>query len=193
MKSFGSTLKVITFGFVILFALNMLIISVFFNVNVLSPIKNIIPDDNGILYKNQQQDIPDIQKMTAKETVSDDKTGTNTDSISDKGIGVNPVDDAINMQGNQQKEMHNEGQKVENPAGYYMTTAEIDSLDKLSLMDKLEAMALVSKINSKDADKIYDMALDGITFAEKKEIESILGKYLTSQDIQKLIEILGKN
>jgi hypothetical protein len=190
MKSFSNTLIFITLAAVLLFALNIFIMSVFFNVDIIHPVRETIPEYDNVLYKNQYKDT----KRMAETTVEDNDTTydkSDNDQVMDVENGAVPVDQN-KSETNPQNDKTVEDPKNVDSAEYYMTTTDINSLSKLSLVDKIEALALISKISTDEADKIYDMTLDGVTYAEMKEIQSILGKYLTTDEIQELTNMLDK-
>ncbi|MEN6314999.1 MAG: hypothetical protein ABFD25_12215 [Clostridiaceae bacterium] len=77
--------------------------------------------------------------------------------------------------------------------GYFMTRAQVASLEHLSLEDKLVAMDIVSKIGMSEAKRIYDMSLDGITQEEYAEVKRSVGGKLSESDIQAIEKLLNRS
>lgn len=77
--------------------------------------------------------------------------------------------------------------------GYFMTRAQVASLEHLSLEDKLVAMDIVSKIGMSEAKRIYDMSLDGITLEEYAEVKRSVGGKLSESDIQAIGKLLNRS
>lgn len=78
------------------------------------------------------------------------------------------------------------------PGEYFMTRAEVASIDGLSLKDKLTGISIISKVEKRHIDAIRSMAGDGVTYEEMREIRSMLEKYLTEEEIGTLCKILLK-
>jgi hypothetical protein len=76
---------------------------------------------------------------------------------------------------------------------WFMTQDEVECLGSLSITDKLSALSLITKIGQEDADRIYDMASDGITREEMNEIKAILGKSLSQEDLDMVYSLIEKN
>ncbi|MDP4092411.1 MAG: hypothetical protein Q8920_03530 [Bacillota bacterium] len=76
---------------------------------------------------------------------------------------------------------------------YFLTAKEVMAMENISLMDKLKGLTLLSKLNRDVIDKIYNMASDGLTYKEMDDVRSLLGRYLSSSEIEKLNELLVKN
>ena len=77
--------------------------------------------------------------------------------------------------------------------GLFMTSAEVTFLNRLGLTDKLSAMRILAKLKGEEADEIYQISSDGVTFSEYADITEILENRLPASDIEKLKEILDKN
>lgn len=77
--------------------------------------------------------------------------------------------------------------------GYFMTRAQVASLEHLSLEDKLVAMNIVSKIGMAEAKRIYDMSLDGITLEEYAEVKRSVGGKLSEPDIKTMEKLLNRS
>lgn len=78
-------------------------------------------------------------------------------------------------------------------SGMYMTPEEVEYLGELSLQDKLSALTLLSGIGGRDSDRIYELASDGVTYAEMEEIKAILENKLSKADMDVLYGILDKS
>lgn len=85
------------------------------------------------------------------------------------------------------------GNDIKNPDEYFITAREVASIEDLSLHDKLTGMAVLSKLDKDDIDKLFGIAVDGITNKEAGEIKQILEKSLSRGDIDTLVNILQKN
>lgn len=66
---------------------------------------------------------------------------------------------------------------------------EISPVGNLSLKDKLKALAILTKINPGDIERIYDMSKDGVTDSEIREITEIVADCLDPSDVEALSEI----
>lgn len=58
--------------------------------------------------------------------------------------------------------------------------------DSLSTKDKLEIAGLLAKLNVSDIKAIVDMAKDGVTLQEAKDMDKILKKHLSPDEVNKL-------
>lgn len=190
MKSFGNVVKLITLVTTGLFILNMLVMSIFFNTNVLNPVKTIITSNGQEIVKNEQK-ASQYDNGAVNDTDLFEATSSESTSQSEEGEIYN-VDGYAGEVNNKKLVQNDEGKAVD-AASYYMTTAEIGSLEDMSLAEKLEAVTIISKVNKEAADDIYDMSIDGVTYEEKEKIQTVLGKYLTSEEIQRLMNIFSKN
>lgn len=79
------------------------------------------------------------------------------------------------------------------PGDYYMTGREVDSLEKISLADKLTGLSIIGKLKKADIDRIMKISEDGVTYDEMEQIKQILEKDLNHEDMEKLNGILLKN
>lgn len=75
----------------------------------------------------------------------------------------------------------------------YLTAMQVKGVEGIDLFDKLAAAAIMTKISREDGEAIYDMAQDGVTYEELDRIETILKKYLSEAEIEKLKSILEKS
>jgi hypothetical protein len=85
---------------------------------------------------------------------------------------------------------------VKNPeasAEYFITSDEIAMIDEISIKDRLDGIAILNKLDSDEAQKIYRIAEDGITKDEFNSIRIILENSLSEEDIAMLIEIINRN
>lgn len=95
-------------------------------------------------------------------------------------------------------ETNGEGEQAEKENGgkaddLFMTSAEVIFLNRLGLTDKLSAMRILAKLKGEEADEIYQISSDGVTFSEYADITEILENRLPASDIEKLKDILDKN
>lgn len=85
------------------------------------------------------------------------------------------------------------GIEHKNTEDYFLTAKETMEIENISVSDKLIGLAIISKLKEVDIDKVIAMAQDGITYKEVDELEKLLEKKLSRQDIDKLMVILLKN
>lgn len=186
MRNFYKLVMTLVLMFTVMFFMNFIVMYVLFGVNVINPVDR--TDLKGAA-KIQQEDFnagnPSADGADGKYG-SD--AGASPDSVVDALVQSTPEpaggDTGVLGQG-----AGNGGDK----AAYYMTSGEVSFLENLSLKDKLEALSVISKIGREEADKIYDMASDGVTVAEMEEIRNILEKYLSKQDMDTLDGILARS
>ena len=76
---------------------------------------------------------------------------------------------------------------------YYMTADEVAFLSQLSLEDKLSAMAILTKLEVEDRNRILEMSLDGVTIAEYDELNASVESKLEETDVEALKEILYRS
>lgn len=183
MKSFGNTIKIITLAFACVFILNMLIMHVFFNTDVFNPVSRDQSETDiaGLLfYPENTADSDSMQEEAYPESTPAATDGYYQQENNDAAA---PEKDDIQAAG--------EGAGPDST--FFMTTGEVGFLENLSILDKLEALSLISKVGREEADKIYDLAMDGVTYAEMKDIEAILKEYLDQEEMDKLTGLLEKN
>lgn len=76
---------------------------------------------------------------------------------------------------------------------YYMTLAEIASLEKMSVQDKLKAVSILSGASGDVINSAIRMAGDGITYEEYKQLMNSAKEFLDASDIEILKDILNRN
>jgi len=75
----------------------------------------------------------------------------------------------------------------------FLTIEDIKSLKNMGVVDKLKAMAIFSKIDGSNIERICSIADGGITYNEAEEIKLILRENLTPQHIEELNDIIVRN
>ncbi len=198
MKGFRKTFTIIALAFAGMFLANMAVMNFFFSINVLHPEKayNLESDSKANPFKL----VKAFEPVSRAGDAYQDKISENSE---DRGYDINTAPSGVSSGGTLPESTipgdirgdagTGENTLSDDPAAYYMTTGEVGFLKNLSIAEKLEALSLISKIGKKEADSIYDMAMNGITNSEKKEIESILAKYLDPQELAALTRLLEKN
>ena len=183
MRNLSRPLIILVLLFAAMFLINFVVMYVLFDINIISPIKRIGIYDNSKSAK---------ELVKAKSpTINENGNNTEDDQIFAEDEAM-ASEQAADDSGLLMQETANEADSGYE-AAYYMTSEEVGLLVDLSLSDKLEALSIISSIGKEDADKIYDMALDGVTTAEMDEIRGILEEHLSQQDMDTLNEILAKN
>lgn len=183
MKSFGNMIKLLTLAFAGMFLLNVMIMHVFFDTDVFNPVKMDDAEINAAENKLESGNSSDFHRET------DSTNPQYASAAQDEKYWEDP-DDSI-VPADSSKDTTDEADEA--AATYYMTTSEVGFLGNLSMRDKLEALGLISKVGGEEADKIYDMALDGITYSEMKDIETMLKKHLDQKEMETLTSLLDKN
>lgn len=186
MKSFAKLIKLLALAFAGMFILNMLIMLVFFDTNAFNPVNR---DDPEISVAENHIDSGNTSDF---EMYTDDVYPENASAALDASDEhYQEDDDAVTAL---EESSSNAADEVSGAdSAYFMTSGEIGFLENLGLKDKLEALSLISKIGMKEADKIYYMALDGITYSEMEDIEAILTKYLNQKEMEILTGLFEKN
>ena len=183
MKSYGNIVKLLTLAFVCIFLLNMLIMHVFFNTDVFNPAgrEELKADITELRF--------DAEEITDMVAVPETAYLENTPAESEGYYQEESDNEAAQEDYNIQAAEETEG----SDSTYFMTTGEVGFLENLSMLDKLEALSLISKVGREESDKIYDLAMDGITYTEMKDIGAIFKKYLDEDEMYKLTALLEKN
>lgn len=184
MKSFGHIIKILAIAFICIFLLNMLVMHVIFDTNVFNPVSRSEPeaDLSRIRFEPENTEDADI----AEEEAFTESTAVVTEDYYQYGI----YNEAALSEG-QAAMPESEGEEPDST--YFMTTGEVAFLENLSMLDKLEALSLISKVGREEADRIYDFAIDGITYTEMKDIEAVLARHLDKDEMAKLTNLLQKS
>lgn len=182
MKNFFNRLMILTAAFAGIFLLNMLIMHIFFNTDVFNPVNRSEPEDNLTYIRLEPEE-------TLKISLEEDNEGSL--SLDDESEDFAPAmtDETGLLPENIEAISGNE----DPDSTYYMTTGEVGFLENLSLLEKLEAYTLISKVGREEADRIYDMSMDGITYTEMGEIEAVLKNFLSKDEMDTLMELLEKS
>lgn len=205
MKKFGNVIKFITLVSAGMFLLNIPIMMLLFDINVLNIEKRTIPIDVNEIYKSEAAAVPMPEKKI-ESNKQNEKEAALSKAVEFKKPSDKSIDDKNNRNTNEiesevlkDRIYHVDNYSVKTPEiltdskeELYMTSADVDSLEALSLAAKLEAVSLISKITAADSKNIYSMSSNGVTFEEKSKIENILKRTLTKQEIKRLIELLDK-
>ncbi|HHW47961.1 MAG TPA: hypothetical protein GXX14_05000 [Clostridiaceae bacterium] len=77
--------------------------------------------------------------------------------------------------------------------GSYLSVDEINFFQKISLMDKLKVLSVISRLKKEDIDAILRMVSGGITYAEMDKIREILEERLGEKDVCMLENLINKN
>lgn len=182
MKSFGNTVKLITLAFAGIFLLNMLIMHVFFDTNVFNPVSS----------EGAEPRIAEIRfnpgKTADAAAVRDEAHPRSTPTVPED-VSQEDIPDMLPEGFGVEAEVETSGPD----STFFMTTGEVSFLENLSMLDKLEALSLISKVGREEADRIYDLAADGITYSEMKDIEVILKRYLDRDEMATLTNLLNKS
>lgn len=169
MKKDKSSLKLLVIIFAVMFILNMTVMYSVFDINVLNP---------GAFL---QEDLKTVQR-------GDDGLLAAPGAKVDDNIGLGESDPANPAETDQILQPG-----AFDTVAYYMTSDEITLLGKLSLEDKFLVMAILTKLGMEEMDRIYEMSIDGITFAEFTDIKASIENMLSVSDVEALKEILDRN
>jgi len=148
--------------------LNMAVMYVFFDINLLRL--------QELLWESDDSDRAGNGGLAGD---GEAETGSKTQADGEAQTGAN-------------SESNSQGSGSEG-TGYFMTRAQVASLEHLSLEDKLVAMDIVSKIGMAEAKRIYDMSLDGITLEEYAEVKRSVGGKLSESDIKTMEKLLNRS
>ena len=176
-------IKLLTLAFVGIFLLNMLIMHVFFDTDVFNPVSRDEFDTNIAEIRFNPENTTDSDAV--QEEAYPESTPAVADDYSQEDINDTAALEEHGIQA--------AGEAADPDSTYYMTTGEVGFLENLSMLDKIEALSLISKVGREEADRIYDLAMNGITLTEMKDIEAILIKYLDQSEMEKLTGLLEKN
>ena len=181
MKNFRSSFKFIFIAFISLFAVNFGVMYMFFGVNVIAPFDRLSAAEKN----NAKLNSAELKPYSGMNAVYEDTRNASSVAI-DLPTGMDKdlsgAADADAMSG-----------RNESLSAWYMSKDEVECFSELSLSDKLSGLSLISKIGKEDADRIYDLADDGITCAELEEIKTILNKKLTAEEMDIVDGLLEKN
>lgn len=177
MKKFKDSLILLTIVFSALFLLNTGLMYLFFGINVLNPV---------------QREDPAARRSPARdEAQSAANAGTEGDGTRVEGYAVDGTSGAIDEYSIAGTDPGTAGTDSTADGGY-MTLEEVQSLGELGLQDKLAALTVLSKIGRSESDRIYELAIDGVTNAEMEEIKGLLEKKLSEADMEVLYGILDR-
>jgi len=77
---------------------------------------------------------------------------------------------------------------------YYMTAEELEFIKgRLGLREKISAMAIISRMDKDVIDQISRLARNGITMEEFEIISRAVEQYLTEDEREEILKVLGKN
>lgn len=76
---------------------------------------------------------------------------------------------------------------------YIMSPGTVAALQQLSIIDKLAALSILSKVGREEIDRIFEISNDGITFDEYEELRILAESRLKPSDMEELKKILSKN
>ena len=195
MRNSGNTAKILIILFGSLFIANMAVMYAFFDVNVLYPVYK-----GGTISKTAVSGVED--PMHSEDGTTTGGADTAGDAAAEaEGINRMADDMAAEAEGinrtaggglNSVYDEYPDGSTPPNPSAYFLTPSEAGCLGGLGLADKISALSLISRIGSAETDRIYEMAGDGITYAEMDEIKATLEKYLSKDDMDILYNLLDK-
>lgn len=122
-----------------------------------------------------------------KKNIENQAIGNETDKTENSDLKAEP---STEKKADEESEKNN---SIIIPDKYFMTFNEVNSIENISLRDKLTGLSIISKIKKADIERVYELADGGITLDELKEIKRILEKNLSKDEIEKLDDILTKN
>lgn len=177
MKKFRDSLILLTIIFSSLFLLNTGFMYAFFGINALNPVQR---EEAG----NRTALARDIGKHAAGTGAAAAETGAEGYAVSGaegtENTGAGAVPDSA-------------AEETNGAATGFMTAEEVQYLGELDLRDKLAALTVLSKIGSSESDRIYELAKDGVSDKEMREIKGLLEKKLSASDMEMLYGILDKS
>ena len=170
MKRCKHPFLVLVVTLAVVLILNMTVMYVFSGINILNP---------RILFQN------------GEGTSLKDEGVLLTPRMDTKTVEINTslVSDPVNRS---EKNMKTD-QDVILANSYYMTSEEVAFLSQLSLEDKLSAMAILTKLEVEDRNRIFEMAYDGVTIAEYDELNESIDSKLEEYDVEAIKRILHKS
>ena len=152
--------------------------------------KPVSPKDSGVekIKIKPQKNHNDIFENALKEDKVD-KTVMETEVLApiEKRVENNRIIENDTVSANENMEMDNAEE------AYFLTYDEILHLENLGLGDKIRGALLIRKLSGMDLSQIMKIANGGITVSESKELERLLGKTLSQEDMKKLFKLLQKN
>ena len=177
MKKFKDSLILLTIVLSALFLLNTGVLYVCFGINALNPVQRENTAARRNLARNNAKPAEKAGTGEATEVEGYSAVGTLDNGDEYSGTGTNSG---------------TAGTDSTADTGY-MTLGEVQSLGELGLQDKLAALTVLSKIGSSESDRIYELAIDGITNAEMEEIRGLLVEKLSEADMEVLYGILDRS
>lgn len=175
MNKFKDSLILLTIVLSALFLLNTGIMYVCFGINALNPVQR----ENASARRNPE-------RVNGEPSV---KAG-----VSGKGTGVEGYTAVGTLESGDEYPYTGMSTGTASTADTgYMTMEEVQCLGELGLQDKLAALTVLSKVSRSESDRIYELALDGVTNAELEEIRGLLEKELSVTDMEVLYGILDKS
>ena len=178
MKKFKDSLILLTIVFSALFLLNTGMMYVCFGINALNPV--------------QRVDTAARRNLARDNVKPAAKAGTEGEETEVEGYSVDGVLESGDEYSSTGAGSETAGAESTADTGY-MTSEEVQCLGELGLRDKLAALTVLSKIDSFKSDKIYELAIDGVTTAEMEEIRGLLEKKLSEADMDVLYGILDRS
>lgn len=176
MKSFARMIKILAVMFVVLFVFNMAVLYLFFDINVLNP----IPKQTG-----SHGSVQNDRRVVLEKHGAGEGSGANERADPDGGNSENAEPEESTAPSSEEK-----SDKDLPDTDAYMTADEVACLSELSLSDKLTALSILTKLGTEETDTIYSMAADGVSMEEMVQIEAILRRHLTEEDIGAIVGIL---
>ncbi len=187
MRKSGNPVKLAALIFTAMFTLNTAVMYIIFGINVFNPVNRAQTREaagsgtqsNAVVSHGYN---PDWKSGTANSMNSNEASGSSEQAAA----AADPVGGNSDSAGSG-KSADTGGKAAQE---YFMTATQVAGLEKLDVRDKLTAVAALSKLGGEKANKIYDMAQDGVTYSEYKEIEEMLGGYLSTEEIENLKAML---
>lgn len=201
MKNYKVALMLLLAIFAVVFILNAVLMYAIFGINVLNPRSSL--GDRRITEQAGEDEWPALlsglrssagsgpEIKDTEWTVNPDEAAELNEGLLQEGSAPGSGTAAAATNGGLtgsgiRADMHQ-------TAAYYLTPDEVDFMGHISLEDKLAAMAILTRLGTQELDRIYNMALDGVTHEEYTTIKAALDKKLSASEEETLIRILDKN
>ena len=85
-----------------------------------------------------------------------------------------------------------ENAAADKPDEKFVTLGDLSVFEKMAPADKLAAASIICKISKDDMDRVWDIARDGITYEEMREIRGIFEAHLSPKEIGALEALFFK-
>lgn len=211
MKKAKGPVKLVILIFFAMFTINTAVMYILFGINILKPVNNSESREaSGKNGANNSWVTPGYNprwktdsgyNQVAGEDVNGESGSDYTDVAGEAGgdtAGNAATDGAGDGTGtsddrNNESRVTDGSDGLHDPNGLYLTESQVADLGELDIKDKLSAVAIISKVGSDESNRIYDMAMDGVTYGELQEIEKILGRYLSADEIDSIKNIIDKS